>query len=349
MPRSNRLRRTFAASASGGLVAALAWLPAGPAAANVINEFFATADGNSTYTGLGVFDCNLTAGTDNPESTHATFSSGSRTRQVNLDQTYTSTANSSDVTTVSGHYGGTLSVSKHHGNLAGFKMSATGHALISRALGNASQCETSAFLAVEAQTEFTEAKPGWLYVSRDTRRSTETIFVAVNEADSQPVLFDTYFGGESRATARGFMTPGTYAVPEWRVALIVGQGGALKSAGGSVQRASLANHMTGRFYVAGSALGGTHGAAGRFVRFPASVSCRHHSAKLTWTGNAGQVASGAFFVNGHRKKSVSNPTSGHSVILRHLDKTADNKITAKLSLKGGGRSSASRVYVPCKG
>jgi hypothetical protein len=136
------------------------------------------------------------------------------------------------------------------------------------------------------------------------------------------------------------MTPGTYAVPEWRVALIVGQGGALKSAGGSVQRASLANHMTGRFYVAGSALGGTHGAAGRFVRFPASVSCTHHSAKLTWTGNAGQVASGAFFVNGHRKKSV---------ILRHLDKTTDNKITAKLSLKGGGRSSASRVYVPCRG
>jgi hypothetical protein len=36
-------------------------------------------------------------------------------------------------------------------------------------------------------------------------------------------------------------------------------------------------------------------------------------------------------------------------VLRHLGKTADNKITAKLKLTGGGKASATRAFVPCKG
>jgi hypothetical protein len=42
-------------------------------------------------------------------------------------------------------------------------------------------------------------------------------------------------------------------------------------------------------------------------------------------------------------------SAGRRVVLRHFGKTADNKITAKLSLKAGGKASASRLYVPCKG
>ena len=57
---------------------------------------------------------------------------------------------------------------------------------------------------------------------------------------------------------------------------------------------------------------------------------------------------GAFFVNGAKKGSDGNPVSGHKVVLRHLSKTADLKITAKLALKGGGSAQATRSYVPCK-
>ena len=142
--------------------------------------------------------------------------------------------------------------------------------------------------------------------------------------------------------------PGTYGVPEWLVALVTGQGALFKHAG-TVQRSSLNTQMTGTFYAAGSAFGRPHGAAGAFVRFPGSISCSHHSAKLTWTGKAGQVASGAFSVNGRQKAHVSNPQAGHSVVLRHLSKTADNTISARLSLTGGGTASATRAYVPCKG
>jgi hypothetical protein len=349
LPRAARL---VAGSATVTLVAALAWLPVGAASASVQNNFFALADGNSSYTGAGVFDCTLTAGVDNPQSLPATFSSGTKSRSVNLNQTYTSTANSADATTVIGHYKGSLSVSTRHGDLAGFTMSGSGSATITKALGNSSQCRTGAVLGVESQTSFTESKPGWLYVTRDTGMSAETLFVAANQTTMSPVLFEIYFGNASKATARGFLTPGSYVIPEWLVAMIAGDGGGIaKNApgGGTVERSSLGSRMTGTFYAAGSAFGGTKGAAGRFVRFPGSISCAHHTAKLTWTAHAGQVARGSFFVNGKKKASVDSPRAGHSVVLRHLSTTADNTIKARLTLGGGGKASAARAYVPCKG
>jgi hypothetical protein len=351
MRPSPRARRIVATAASVSLVAALAWLPSGAAFATVQNTFFAVADGNSSYTGAGVFDCPLTAGVDNPQSAPATFSAGTESRSVNLNQTFTSTANSADATTVVGHYKGSLSVSKSGGDLTGFTMSGSGSATITKALGNASQCRTGAVLGVESQTSFTESKPGWLYVTRDTGKSAETLFVAANQTTMEAVLFEIYFGNASKATARGFLTPGTYIIPEWLVAMIAGDGGIAKSAagGGTAERSSLGSRMTGKFYAAGSAFSRTKGAAARFVRFPGSISCSHHTAKLTWTGHAGQVAGGSFFVNGKKKATVSSPRAGHSVVLRHLSKTADNTITAKLSLVGGGKASASRVYVPCRG
>ena len=231
-------------------------------------------------------------------------------------------------------------------------MAGSGNATLTKALGNASQCRTTGFLSVQAQTQFTETKPGWLYVNRNTGASAETVFVVGNPTTMQTVLFELYVGNASKATARGFLSAGTYIVPQWAVVLVAGDGGGIfKSApgGGTVERTSLASKMTGKFYAAGSAFGGTKGTAGHYVRFPGSVSCSHHSAKLTWTSRAGQVASASFFVNGKKKASVSSPRAGRSVVLRHLSKTADNTITARLSLQGGGKASASRAYVPCKG
>lgn len=352
MRPSSRARRIAAVCASAGLAAGLTWLPAGPASATVQNDVWAAADGNANFTGAGAFDCNLTAGVDSPQSTHATFSSGTATESVDLDQTFTSTADPSDTTRIVGHYKGSLSVSKRHGDLAGFAMGGSGTATLTRALGNASQCHTTGFLSVQAQTQFTETKPGWLYVSRDTGASAETVFIVANPTTMQTVLFELYVGNESKATARGFLSPGTYLVPEWAVVMTVGDGGGMfKSAPGgrTVERTSLASKMTGTFYAAGSALGGTRGTARHYVRLPGSVSCAHRSAKLSWTSRAGQVATASFFVNGKKKATVSSPRAGRSVLLRHLSRTADNKITARLSLKGGGHASASRAYVPCNG
>ncbi len=189
-------------------------------------------------------------------------------------------------------------------------------------------------------------EPGWLYVTRDTtEKNAEAVFVALHAGTNVTVVLEEYAGGPSHATERGFLTPGSYAIPEWLLALLAGPGALFKH--GGVERSSLHTRMTGAFYAAGAAYGKAHGAAGAFVRFPGSISCRHHSAKLTWTGKAGHVASGSFSVNGHQSAHVTNPQAGHSVVLRHLSKTADNTISAKLSLDGGGTASAARAYVPC--
>ena len=101
-----------------------------------------------------------------------------------------------------------------------------------------------------------------------------------------------------------------------------------------MSRASLTSKFTGTFHAAGAATGRTSGAGKRFVSFPGSISCSHHSATLRWTSAAGGVTQGAFLVNGHQKASDGNPRSGHRIVLRHLSRTADTTITAKLTLDG---------------
>jgi hypothetical protein len=242
-------------------------------------------------------------------------------------------------------------VSKHQGDLAGFTMGGSGNIVITRALGNATQCDTSAAIGVTSMTDYTESRPGWLYVTRDTKKPAETIFVAIDNTHQRVVVFEEYFGAASKATERGFMSPGSFSIPEWILAVTAGTTGGiiLKDGGGTVQRSSLDTSMTGKFYGAGSAYGGVKGAAGAYVAFPGSVSCSHHTAKLTWKSGASKVAGGSFFVNGKKKASVSNPQAGHHVVLRHLSGTADNKISVGLTLRGGGHASAARAYVPCKG
>ncbi len=347
MRPSTRVHRALAVSASAGLVSALAWLPAGPASAAVANTLAAAANVSSEFTGVGAFNCDLTSGEDSVLSTEAQFSSGVKTRSARLDATFTSEADPSDITRVTGHFKGDLNVSKHHGDLAAFTLAGSGNATVSRAKGNASQCATSVFAGVEATTDFTETKPGWLYVTRDTSDSAESAIFAFNKLTNQTVLFEEFFGGASRSTERAFLTPSSYGIPE----LVVGVDNGLLAAAktGSTRPGDLASRMTGTFIAAGSAFSTAHGAGTAFVRFPGAISCRHHSARLTLTGRAGRLASASFFVNGAKVATVSHPKAGKRVALRALGARADNKITARMMLAGGGRVSATRRYVPCLG
>jgi hypothetical protein len=349
--RSSNRRRTLAVTAGGAIVAALAWLPLGSASAGVHNTFSVGGSSQSDYTGtVGPNICQVTAGSTSVSTTPITFSSGTRSQSASLSTTFTSTASSADVTSVSGHYRGSLTVATHRGDLAGFTMGGSGSLAITRALGAATQCDTSAVMGVTSMTDFTESRAGWLYVTRDTTKPAETIFIAVDNTHQRVVVFDEFFGAASRATERGFMSPGLFTIPEWIVAVTAGNaGGIVLRSGGTVDRSSLDSQMTGTFYGAGSAYGGVKGSAGRFVRFPAAVSCSHHTATLTWKSGASKVAGGSFFVNGKKKGSVSHPRPGRHVVLRHLGGTADNRISVRISLDGGGRATAARAYVPCKG
>jgi hypothetical protein len=330
-------RRSIALTASAGLAGALAWLPAGPASASVAAQY-AAQGGASTSS-----SCTLTSGVASSTSPVSIFSHGTKSHNVSLDAGFTNGSDSTDTVEVIGQYATTMTIARHNGDLA--KVSITGHGNVSidAAKGSATACAPTGIVDALGEMSFTEGKAGWLYVTRQTvPKQGIALAVVVSAATNNTVAFDAWQGGASKAVGRGFVKPGSYG-SELAVGLTAGNLSPVFFKSPPTSSVEMV------FYKAGSALSGTSGSGGRFVKFPGSVSCSHHKATLTWKSGASKVASGSFFVNGTKKASDGNPKAGRHVVLRHLSGTADNKITANLSLKGGGHASASRLYVPCKG
>jgi hypothetical protein len=335
-----RFSRGLAVASCGALLGGLTLVPAGSASAAVPTEF--EVEGSSQ----AASGCTVTSGTSNVTNGPKVLHHGRAKGAVNLATTWTNGSNSSDITTVTGHYSGNVHMAVHHGAFRSAVLNGSGQVVVSRALGGSSTCNVGATMVDVFAAETQQPKAGWFYVTRKTSKASIAETIIANEVNSSPVVLEIFQGGASSVTQRGFAKPGTYLTE-----LVSGiQGGTrqiLLKSGGTVSRTSLTNTMSATFYNAGSAFGSAKGSATKFVRFPGSISCSHHSATLTFKSGASKVAGGAFFVNGKKKATVSNPHSGHRVVLRHLGKTADNTIRAQLSLNGGGSASASRAYVPC--
>jgi hypothetical protein len=339
MPGSNRQSRALALSACGALVSALALLPVGHA--DALGPTDSLSMGGTVAFSTSGPTC-TEVGTEPSQSTP--FVNGAASATVSMDTTVTNTdavtPDPGDHTHVTGTLSATARLKKHNGSMTSFLLSGSGQVSVDSAEGAASQCNVTAQMEAVTASLFTETKSGWVYVTRQQPKGIATL-MAIAKSDGTAPYEDLFTGPKSTNTERVFLTPGTYETVNLFI-LSTSPVFLLKAGTPSTK-------LSGAFYLAGSAFGGTKGTAGKFVKFPASISCSHHSAKLTWTGRAGQVAAGSFLVNGQKKASVRNPAVGRSVVLRHLGKTADNKITAKLSLKGGGHVTASRSYVPCKG
>jgi hypothetical protein len=342
MTRPTHLRRNLAVLAGGSVVAASGWLPVGPAAAGVPTLTEYSASGTSTADS----GCTVTSGSDEVENGPKVLHHGHAKGSVNLTTTWTNGSNSSDVTTVSGHYGGTADLALHNGALKSAALHGSGHVTVTRALGGASTCDVGATLSNLLAFETNQPKAGWFYVTRNTSKDSAAETIIENVNTSQPVIFELFQGGAGTVTQRAFTKHGLY-VTEVAAGIQGGVRQILAKNGSTVSRASQTNDLSVAFYNAGSAFGRAKGSATNFVRFPGSISCSHHSARLTWKSGASKVANGAFFVNGKKKATVSSPNAGHHVVLRHLGRTADNTVSVRLSLKGGGSASASLAYVPC--
>jgi hypothetical protein len=338
-----RLNRALALASCGALVTGLGFVSAPPASALPTVAVY-IAQGTSQ---AGSSNCTVTSGDDfvtvGPKNLHHGTSKGA----VNLITTWTDGSNSSDVTTVSGHYGGKTHLTKHNGAFKSATLTGSGDLSISRALGSASTCDVSANLLNAIET-VTQQPKGWYYVTRTTSKSSLVEMVVAKDVTlKKPVIFEAYQGGANSVTQRAFVKAGQYitllaaGIEGGDFPILIGKHG------GTVSRGSLTNSMSAQFYNAGSAFGGAKGGGTKFVRFPGSVSCSHRSATLTWKPGASKVSVGSFFVNGKKKASVSNPKAGKRLVLRHLSKTADNTITAKLSLKAGGSATATQAFVPC--
>ncbi|MGA8247567.1 MAG: hypothetical protein WB797_11735, partial [Nocardioides sp.] len=334
------LSRVFALASCGALITGLAFVSVGPASAAIPSMFEVEGVSNADSS------CTVTAGSPSVINGPKVLHHGRAKGAVNLDTTWTSGTNSSDITTVAGHFSSHIDVTAPHDVLKSATLTGTGTVRVSRALGSSSTCNVSATLASVSQFETHQKKAGWFYVTRDSSKGSVAEVLVSNEVTHEPAVLEIYQGGSSSVTVRGFVQRGTY-VNELVAGIQAGATQILLKNGGSVSRTSLKNVLTESFHNAGSAFAKAKGSGTKFVRFPGSLSCSHHSATLTWKSGASKVATGSFLVNGKKMASVSGPKAGHHVVLRHLGRTADNTISAQLSLKGGGRASATDLFVPC--
>ncbi len=349
MPRSPSLRRAMAATACAGVAVALAWIPAGSAQAAVHSAFIASASTSADYTGAGSGDCNLLTGVQESQSPESDFSGGTRHATTSTSATYVNSNDATDRVHVKAASNATITVHKSGQDMSSFALSATGKVTVKNDLADASACRGGGEALGQAMVAFTEHKAGWFYLTRDTAKNSVTTFVVVNEDTGDLVTLDFWEGDESHATSRAFLTPGTYQIAETQTGVAVGTGGIFKRSAHESRSAKVSASLHARFVKAGSAPAGTKGAGRSYVAFPASVSCGTHRATLQWKSSASHVASGAFLVNGSKKASDGSPRGGEKIVLKHLSKTADLKITAKLRLKSGGTATATRTYAPCQG
>jgi hypothetical protein len=234
MKRNNWTRRTGVVVTCTALAAGLTLLSPGAAQASVQAEFSAAANASASYTGPTIGgSCALSSapGSDQAQSSTATFGHGTRSRSVDLDATFASSDNPADTVRVRGHVSSTLTVRKRHRDLTSFDMATGGSVKVTHAVTN-SNCAGSGAVFGEMQMAFTEHHKGWFYLTRDTKKpGSITEFVLVNLKNGKLVTLDFFAGTQSHATSRAFLKPGHYGF-EIGVEAIEGgsQGIALKTA-----------------------------------------------------------------------------------------------------------------------
>jgi len=276
--------------------------------------------------------------------TPAPFTHGHKAFSVDLDATYTDTVTPDPTDTVhmTGHYAGDVHLTRKGGNLSRAVISGHGNVAMDAAKGDATLCDPQAAMLSAFQTQFTETQKGWLYVERTTPpKMGVTEVITQNVTTGDPVVFEIYQGSASHATSRGFVTPGSYQG-------LMAAGLTAGNVGIFLKNATTST-LSMEFHKVGSALTGPQGSGARYVALPGSLSCAAGKATLGWKSSAGKVAGGSFLVNGKKKAADNSPRGGEKVVLKHLSRTADTTITAKLHLKGGGTATATRTYVPCQG
>ena len=339
MHRRLRSRHVIAFASCGAVLAALA-LPVSPASAVTLPPPELEVGGSVSFSTTSGHACSR-VGTE--PSVPAAFSHGTASQSTSMDITVTNTdpvtPDPADTSHATGHVSATGKVKERHGSLVSYSLTGTGKVSVTKAEGAASQCDTTANMTADVLAYFNAHKSGWLYLTRSQVKGIATETILESEAGSEP-YFSLFSGPKSKNTERVFLKPGVYL----SISAFI-----ISSDTGQFFKAPPVATLSGAFHTAGAALGKAKGSASKYVAFPGTVTCARHSATLRWKSSASHVASGSFSVNGQKKGSDGNPRSGGKIVLRHLSSTADLKVSAKLSLKGGGSAVATSAYVPCKG
>jgi hypothetical protein len=251
MKMNTFMRRSGALLTTAGVAAALTMLTPVAADAAVHAQFAARGSANVDYTGPTVGgSCDLTSapGSDDIETSIASFTHGTRHKAVNMDATFASSDNAADTVRVRGHVSADFTVKRKHKDLTSFDLGVGGSVKITHSVSG-SHCSGSGVVLGEMAIQFTEHHKGYFYLTRDTKKpGSVSAFAMINAQTGKLVTLDVFEGSKSHQTSRALLKPGKYVVEIAEAGIQAGPGGIiLKSAQGLSAKVARTIHLQGEF------------------------------------------------------------------------------------------------------
>lgn len=244
-----------------------------------------------------------------------------------------------DDTAMTAKSSGKVRATEADGSLRSLDLTTALSASVVAAQGLTSDCDSSASAMSGAQAYFTLAQSGWVTLHGTARGGSLQMTLASAAAEQGSALMST--GIKHEQTRQFFLPAGTYlalAIFELELDTPGVAGDPTSGVGGG--------SLSLDFTPAGSAQGPAAGTGKKFVKLDSARSCGAGSVAGSFTGKASKVVKATFFVNGKRKKTISNPSGGTDVVLRGLADGSSAVVTVALKLTQG-KATLKRVYVSC--
>ncbi|MDP2774303.1 MAG: hypothetical protein Q8O61_12195 [Nocardioides sp.] len=336
--RARRLHRVLALSVAGGLAISSVLAAAGPAAAVPVAEGDAVSTIDFDNDG-GAPTCSAVTG---DKSTVLPFSSDTAAKTVTntSSTTVTDSADTSDVTKMTGRSSTTAKLTAAGGSLRSIDVNTSLRATYSAAQGFTTSCDTSATVLGGVESAFKVAKPGWLTVTATKGKGGQAILAVGNMSG----IFQTHTIRIRTIDSYRFYLPaaGDYLL-QAQVQVVAA------TPGDPVDQTEEATtfKVHGEFRPAGAATGSPVGAGKHYLRLGAARLCAGNSLKTTFTPKAGKAKSAQLYVNGKRRAKVAFPKAGRVLTLKNLPGAKPVTVRAVIVPKQGKPVSVSRSYLAC--
>jgi hypothetical protein len=218
------LRRSAVALAATASTAALTLLPSAGAYALPPTGFVVGGNADASWVGSGGGDCTLTSsmGSDDPQTTPVSFTHGSKTRQLDMAATFTSSLDAGDRVKVKGHIKSTLTLHRFSNHdFRSLDLTASGDVTLKNTVSG-SHCRGagSMFAGIPSQS-VKVSKKGVLHVSYRTNQPSSVVaFILVNATNGHPVIETLSASGHLKGSAKASLKPGHYFIFETEVGVL---------------------------------------------------------------------------------------------------------------------------------
>lgn len=203
----------------------------------------------------------------------------------------------------------------------------------------ASACSATVQSSLSSSGTITVTRPGWATLRVQLNESEGDGYASVRRNASDLLVTASLAGNRGVATARTFLTPGTY---DLLLRLEADRRSATASRAGMLGTVSTSMRSSYAFTPAGAALTPTRGIGALRASLDPAVGCSLGRLGVTWKAPAGKAKVATIKVNGKVLRTVRNPKPGKRVVVK-VPLTRPNAVVVTV----GGKT-ATRSYEACR-